>query len=156
MHLEERVRTGGRHIELSAFRKLPGMPFAYSSPKEYLRLWDGSERLEPDLAIIATGAKTFDDFRFLRLRWEVAFSSIGSKWKGVDTGGDFQPWLSPTRHVELWANNGRQAREFGIARHGTDAQVLQSSKLWFRPGLTYPYTSSIGFGPRIFNDDLIL
>ena len=141
---------------LSIFRQIPGTPFAYRKPQEILQLWEDSHRLDPDLASVATGGKTFDDERFLRLRWEVPPSSLGDRWLSVDTGGDYQPWVSPPVFTEDWQNEGKLVRDRAIARYGTDAQVMQSSKFWFKPGLAYPYTSSIGFGPRIFPAGTIL
>ena len=68
----------------------------------------------------------------------------------VDTGGDYQPWVSPPVFTEDWQCDGKMVRENAIARHGSDAQVIQSRKFWFKPGLAYPYTSSIGFGTSFF------
>jgi hypothetical protein len=143
-------------INLYAFSKLPGNALAYDAPKEYLKMWVNGPHLQPKFGTIATGGKTFDDFRFLRLRWEVQEISLINDWKSVDTGGDYQPWISPSRFIQNWKNHGKENREFAIDRHGTDAQVIQSSKYWFTSGLSYPLTSSIGFGPRVFPSDTIL
>ena len=148
-------RPKGLH-SLSTFRQIPGTPFAYSRPPELLQLWRNGHRLEPDLASVVTGGKTFDDERFLRLRWEVNPTALADRWLSVDTGGDYQPWVSPSAFVEDWENGGQAVRENAIARYGTDAQVMQSSKFWFKPGIAYPYTTSIGFGPRIFPSGTIL
>lgn len=142
-------RNPSKSIDFGYFRSIPGNSFAYAAPIEYLQLWRSGKRLDPNLATVATGGKTFDDARFLRLRWEVPANSIGSKWLSVDTGGDYQMWFSPSAFVQNWAENGREMRTFANMKHGTDAQVMQSSKHWFKAGIAYPYTSSIGFGPRI-------
>jgi hypothetical protein len=144
------------YINLKSFSKLPGNSFAYAAPKEHLMLWISGVSLQPRYGTVATGGKTFDDFRFLRLWWEIPPEDFSSKWRRVDTGGDYQPWISPLLFVQRWANDGAEVRAFAIERHGTDAQVMQSSKFWFKPALSYPLTSSIGFGPRIFPRDAIL
>lgn len=141
---------------LSLFRHIPGMPFSYNILPEVLQIWRTPHRLDPDLATVATGGKTFDDERFLRLRWEIAPPSLNDRWLSVDTGGDYQPWVSPPLFTEDWQDDGRVVRENAISRYGTDAQVMQSSKFWLKPGLAYPYTSSIGFGTRIFPAGTIL
>ena len=143
-------------INFDYFKLIPGNSYAYSAPTDFLELWKAGIRLDPDLATVATGGKTFNDERFLRLRWEIIPTEIGSKWVSVDTGGDYQPWYSPSVFVQKWLSDGKEMREFAIARHGTDAQVMQSSRLWSKPGLSYPLTSSIGFGPRIFPSGTIL
>jgi hypothetical protein len=142
--------------DLRLFGCIPGVPFAFNKPDSIINLWKHLNRLDPDLATVATGGKTFDDERFLRLRWEVVPSTLGIYWLSVDTGGDYQPWISPSPFVQDWREDGRYVREFAIKRHGTDAQVMQSSKFWFKSGLSYPLTSSIGFGPRIFPKGTIL
>lgn len=136
-------------VDFSYFRSVPGNSFAYSASREYLKLWQRGYRLDPDLATVSTGEKTFDDFRFLRVRWEIKPNTISQKWFSVDTGGDYQVWCAPSVFVQNWLNDGAEMRAFAISRHGTDAQVIQSSKRWFRSGLSYPYTSSIGFWPRV-------
>ncbi|MBA3726736.1 MAG: hypothetical protein H0W86_09860 [Armatimonadetes bacterium] len=155
-YLSQWVKRPDGQRALSDFQQIPGTPFAYEKPRELLHLWRNPHRLEPDLATVATGGKTFDDERFLRLRWEVSPQACGDRWLSVDTGGDYQPWVSPSVFTEDWENEGKAVRENAIARHGTSAQVMQSSKLWFKAGLAYPYTSSIGFGPRIFPKGTIL
>lgn len=150
------ARSPNGFINFDYFKLIPGNSFAYSAPTDFLELWKAGIRLDPDLATVATGGKTFNDERFLRLRWEINPLEIGSKWVSVDTGGDYQPWYSPSVYLQKWLSDGQEMREFAIARHGTDAQVMQSSKLWFKAGLSYPLTSSIGFGPRIFPSGTIL
>lgn len=136
-------------VDFSYFRSIPGNSFSYAAPIEYLKLWSGGARLDPDLATVATGGKTFDDARFLRLRWEVIPDRLDEIWASVDTGGDYQLWYAPSAYVQKWGQDGAEIRSFAMTRHSTDAQVMQSSKHWNKPGISYPYTSSIGFSPRI-------
>ncbi len=154
-YLRNSVDADRIEIDLSLFKFAPGNAFAYSAPLEYLDLLQKNQKLDPDLAVVATGGKTFDDFRFLRLRWEVPPSLIGDKWISVDTGGDYQPWLSPSVFVQNWRQDGHELRTFATSKRGTDAQAAQGSKNWFKPGLSYPYTSSIAFGPRILPKNTI-
>jgi hypothetical protein len=102
----------------------------------------------PDYSTVALGNHTFDDERFLRLRWEVSPFTIGKKWFGYEKGGEYQPYYSPTPLLLNWESNGEELRAFEKDRHGTDAQVIQSISLWWKPGITYPRVTSVGFGPR--------
>lgn len=143
------VATPTASVDFSIFRSIPGNMFSYAAPVSYLKLWKRSARLDPDLATVATGGKTFDDARFLRLRWEVLPHQLKTKWATVDTGGDYQMWYAPPVFVQNWEREGAEIRSFAMEKHATDAQVMQSSKHWHKPGISYPYTSSIGFAPRI-------
>jgi len=134
--------------KLSRFRNLFAYPFCYHMSDEKLALWGDPHRIDPDHATVALGNHTFDDERFLRLRWEVPANIINRKWFGYEKGGEYQPYFSSTPLLLNWGDGGRELRQFQIDRNGTDAQVMQSNSLWWKPGITYPRVSSVGFGPR--------
>jgi hypothetical protein len=136
---------------LNEFRMLFAAPFCYHVPSFELDLWKQPSRLDPSLAVVALGNHTFNDERFLRLRFEVPSSSIGSEWVPFEKGGEYQPFLSPTKLIYNWAMDGREARAYQIGIYGTDAQTIQSISFWFREGITYSRVSSIGFGPRLLS-----
>ncbi len=133
---------------LQVFQRLYGIPFCYHVDSQKLHLWMIYNTLEPAIGQVVNGNHTFDDTRFLRLRWEVEPSTVGQTWFGYEKGGDYQPFFSPTPLLYKWFANGKEARAFQIGSYGTDAQVIQSISFWFKEGITYPRVSSIGFGPR--------
>jgi hypothetical protein len=140
-------------IDLRPFLTLDRSPFAFHAPDALLELWSStSERLEPSLAVVRTGQKTFDDFRFLRLRWECLEGDAG--WIAYQKGGDYHPYVEPSHLVIDWRDDGRAMKDHAQNRHGTTAQVMQSSEYWFRPGLTAPRMGS-QFGTRILGPDEI-
>lgn len=150
------VTTPDPPVNFSTVGVVPGSPFILSQPDSSIDLWERAARLEPDFAIVATGAKTFDDFRFLRTWWEVPEASLAVRWFPIDVGGDYKPGFSSPKLVQNWHANGREIRAKSVSERRTEAQVIQSSKYWFRPSLSYPYTSSVGFGPRLFFADTII
>jgi hypothetical protein len=147
--LQRWTQSAGRGTDLSNTATVPGSPFVVSSTTALSELWRCPFRLQPDHAVVATGGKTFDDFRFLRVWWEVDIAALGDKWLPVDVGGDYMPGLAIPRLVQNWHNNGREVRAKSRQERGTDAQVMQSSRFWFQNAISFPYTSSIGFGPRL-------
>lgn len=140
---------------LSDFSHIATTPFAFHSSPTILSLWRGKGRLEPDLGRVATGNHTFDDERFLRLRWEAPSDQIGSRWKVFDKGGEYQPFLAPSPLLLDWLDDGQELRDLNRDRYGSDAQVMQSSKYWFKPGLCYSHVSSVAFGPRVLPSGVI-
>ena len=140
----------------STIRLIPGHSINLNLSKGVSTVWERTQQLDPDYASVVKGGTTFDDFRFLRCWWETPPTELGTRWLSVDTGGDYQLFMAPSPFVENWALDGSEVRTNAILRYGTDAQVKQSSKYWFRPGISYPYTSSIGFGPRVFPANTIL
>lgn len=129
------------------FIRVAEAPYCHHVPKNLLALWKRTGRLE-NVARIAKGNTTFDDFRFLRLWYEVPAGSM-DKWKPYRSGGDFQPFFAASRLRIDWANDGAAVRTWGASKHGSDAQVMQSSELWFRAGLGYPRVGTLGFGVRV-------
>src|SRR5258708_216441 len=134
---------------LTRFQKLFNWPLCYHITDDKLSLWDSDHRLEPDLATVVLGNHTFDDERFLRLRWEVAPNTIGTRWFAYEKGGEYQPFIAPPHLLFNWVDNGAEAREHTRANYGTDDQTMQSISWWYKPGLAYSRVSSVGFGPRI-------
>lgn len=129
------------------FTRVAEAPYCHHVPKNLLALWKRSGRLE-HVARIAKGNTTFDDFRFLRLWYEVPAGSI-DKWKPYRSGGDFQPFFAASRLRVDWGDDGAAVRAWGTGKHGSDAQVMQSSELWLRAGLGYPRVGTLGFGVRV-------
>jgi hypothetical protein len=160
--LESQLREAAfRRIPLQRFRQLPLAPLCYHVSDAVLGLFEISAPIDPSICTVAVGNNTFDDFRFVRLRWEVCPDAIGDVWFPYEIGGEYQAFIAPSVALYRWGREGREARAFQIGSFGTDAQVRQSSKWWFAPGITYPRVSSIAFGPRwmpsghIFSGDSI-
>ena len=76
-------------------------------------------------------------------------SESDSDWRPFQKGGPFQPYFSPSHLLVDWRNDGAALKESALQRVGTTAQVMQSSSLWGRAGLTYAHVSSVGFGVRV-------
>lgn len=92
---------------------------------------------------VKQGLATADDFRFLRLWWEVPASGVGAgrRWRPFAKGGDFSPYYAEISLVVDWEDDGRRIREFGRGR-------VQNTQFYFRAGLTWPYKSDSGFSVR--------
>ncbi len=96
--------------------------------------------LSPTFATVTKGNCTFDDFRFIRTWWEVPPTLVGVRWQRWQKGGEYQPFISSTPYLIDWAkeDDGASLRDFGRQVVGTDAQVAQSSKYWWKAGLVGP------------------
>ncbi|MCY2963633.1 MAG: BREX-1 system adenine-specific DNA-methyltransferase PglX, partial [Planctomycetota bacterium] len=140
---------------LQDFRHIATTPFAFHSCPVLLKLWNKAERLQPTLARVATGNHTFDEERFIRLRWEVPMEQLDERWKSFEKGGEYQPFFAGSPLVLDWKDDGKELRHLNVTKHGSDAQVMQSSKYWYRSGLCYSHVSSVGFGPRVLPKNAI-
>jgi hypothetical protein len=143
-------------LSLEDIGAIPGKPFCLHASSNILSQWRVDTTLDPHTAVVATGNHTFDDERFLRLRHEkVEKVDEPSIWATFEKGGEYQPFMSPTPLLLQWKNDGAELRELNIAAYGSDAQVMQSSKHWNRPGLCYTHVSSVGFSPRILQSNIV-
>ena len=136
-------------VDLIRLRSIPNLVITLEAVRGQTAEWH-EERLslDPHLAVVAKGATTFDDNRFVRLFWEVASESV-TNWRPFDKGGDYQPFWAPTKYLLNWRDEGREIRTHGRQAAGTDAQVMQSSKLWGRLGLVAPEVAGPRFGPKV-------
>lgn len=131
----------------SQFQLIAETPYCHHLALELLDRWRKGGRLH-EFAQIAKGNTTFDDFRFLRF-WPEVPGHSAEEWKVYRSGGDFQPFFAASVLKIFWADDGKAARAFGASKHGSDAQVMQSSDLWYKAGLAYPRVGTLGFGLRV-------
>jgi len=142
------VRTRAEVRDIRGLDSIPGSPLALHMPGSLVDLWDAAHRLEPALAKVRTGCKSFDDARFVRASWEVGPSGLLRGWRRYLKGGEYQPYVSWSHLVIDWRDEGRELRNLATSE-GRLAQVMQSSTHWGSAGLCYPRMSSVGFAARI-------
>lgn len=149
----ERQLADARRVSLDTFAAIDGIPFAFHTSSEQLGAWGETERFEPELAEVRSGGNTFDNFRFLRARWEVPPLEIGTDYLSFQKGGEYTPYWASSHLVLRWHRDGHEIKDFAV-RKGVLPQVLQSSSYWRRAGLTYPRVNSRGaLGVRILPEE---
>lgn len=140
-------------ISRSAMRLLPKSTILYQLPEAVFESLQSDNRLEPRYATAREGGKTFDNERFLRLRWEVSPSEPG--WVTYAKGGAYAFGVSPPTLVVNWRHDGAELRAVNQRLNGSTSQVRQASKYWYRPGVTYSKRSSRGFSARLMPEGTI-
>lgn len=138
--------------EPSSFAAVPTSPFSYWVSDRIRGLFLGLPRFESSGRIARHGLATHDDFRWLRLAWEVPpFPS--DAWAPMAKGGAFSPTYSDVHLVLLWGPLGRWLKASKEDRLRRGEITENNSKLWseshyFRPGLTWARRSQRGLGIR--------
>lgn len=134
--LLEAIRHGncGWHYKVAAseFTHIPGEPLVYWLPRSLRDCFDKGVKLE-HVAEPRIGMATCDNERFLRLWFEVPFSSIkfhaksrtealesGRKWFPHHKGGEFRRWYGNLEYVVNWENDGH---ELQTTKHPTADRV---------------------------------
>lgn len=116
------------------FAQVPGAPFAYWVSEDLRSIFSREERFESSERTAKQGLATADDFRFVRLWWEVAHQSLGKDWYVFAKGGAYSPFYADLHLVVNWSGKGRELGAFA-------GSVIRNPQFYFRPGLTWPLRS---------------
>ncbi|MEI7928390.1 MAG: BREX-1 system adenine-specific DNA-methyltransferase PglX, partial [Verrucomicrobiales bacterium] len=141
----ERFRT----VCFADLNPLPSRPFAYWVPSEISNLFTIPKKLEPAILEARQGLRTLDNFRFLRLWWEVKQdSAFGSSWVFHLKGGPFQKFFSNPHLLCAWKNAGAEIKALVEAKYGSVSRIIQAQDFYFRFGLTFTRRTSSRLGVR--------
>ncbi len=165
----------GRHeFEPASLTVVPGRPIVYWWREPELRGF-AVYRLLGDEYAIASGIKTGDDLRFLRLWPEVSTfvlpprsvpTSGSCRWQFYIKGAAGSEWFEAATDVILWSTNGLELNVFGA--HVAPGTVrMRDPDLYFRLGISFSpigatfsarahrYPSLIGdTGPSVLTPDV--
>jgi hypothetical protein len=124
--------------QMTAFTAVPGDMLAYWCSERWLKRFADCPTAA-DLGVIAKkGLETGDDFRYLRLLWEVPTDQISpfSRWTPFSKGGEYRPWLEDLHLAFDW-------------RFKMLARRTSNSELYGLPGLTYTERTTSNYAARV-------
>lgn len=144
------------------FRKIPGIPVAYSMPNELVSQFEKGNILR-SYVDAKSGQNTGDNGKFVRFWFELGYSTIGfgvgkledtlvecPKWYPYNKGGEFRKWYGNFDNVVNWAGNGRDIKAYAVVRNngGHWSRYIQNLEFMLREGITWTFISSSYFGAR--------
>jgi hypothetical protein len=134
----------------SKMLNLPESRVLYSLPDSIVSLLKADEKMGSRTFIAKQGMKTFNDFRFLRLRQEVSPDRIGQsgEWEPLSKGGPYAIFYADLPLLVYWNKSGNELAEENKRVNGQTAQARQASVYYRLPGATYSRRSSKDFGVR--------
>ena len=146
------------NVPWSRLSHTPAKKFLYYLPNEIFDLLQSKHIFEPEIGTVRQGMGTFNDYRFVRLLWEVSPVSIGKNktWEPLAKGGPFAKYYGQIHLLVNWGDNGAQLCEVNISRNGQTAQVRQASDYWRLGGCTYSKRSVKGFSARALPKQCIM
>jgi hypothetical protein len=159
--LLESIRFGNMSnvylADRSGFLTVPLAKFLYSLPSSFLSLFRTGARFAEDFAETRLGMRTFDDFRFIRMRVECVPEQIGQSktWVPLTKGGPFATFYSDLPLVVWWDGDGKQVCEVNRIVNGQTAQSRQASSHYYRCGGTYSRRAK-DFGVRVLPAGFII
>ena len=131
-------------ISQNIIKRIPGGVFGYWAPVEFLKRFRESGSFRQDIGAVRQGLATADDFRFVRLSWEVVPDSIGPdrRWSRFSKGGEYSPPYDDIHLVVDWADDGKQLRSLSSAR-------VQNEKWYHKAGATYTVRTASAFAAKV-------
>ena len=139
--LEAALRSPERALGRQWFEVAPrtfcavsGSPFAYWVSDELRAVFTSLPKLESQGRIARRGVNTNDDYRFLRLSWEVS----GNRWALHVKGGSWSPFHADPQMKVKWGQGGEELIAERLTARMYKFAIVPSRELYNRPGLTWP------------------
>ena len=110
---------------------LPGAWFDYWVGEEILGFFAKHPPLQDDGRVVSRGISAGDNFRFLRLLWELPSTARARGWVPVSKGGEFSRYWDDIHLAIDWRHEAEPYREVGGAR-------IFNLDLQGQPGVYWP------------------
>lgn len=133
-------------IEPDVFSVVEGSPFAYWIADSVKRAYLHLPKMQETPRENKSGLSTADDFRFLRLNWEI--KSGDRDWKNFSKGGRFSRFYFDLHLTVNWRKNGRDVYEF-------PGSTIRNPGFYFRPGLTWPSRTKSHLSVRVLPENCV-
>ncbi len=129
------------------FGQIPGAPFAYWISSRVQSTFTSFPPFDDERSGRATrcGLGTLDDFRFLRLAWEVTPDLTG--WVTYYHGGTFRLFYDEFPLLVRWAHGGSEVKRFVEQKVGSASRKVQGEEKYFSQGFVFPRRTR-GFAPK--------
>ncbi|MEK8089209.1 BREX-1 system adenine-specific DNA-methyltransferase PglX [Thermithiobacillus plumbiphilus] len=142
-------------IPQDVIQRIPGNVFAYWAPVVFLDRFQVAESFQENVATVRQGLATADDFRFVRLAWEVPPAAIGTeqRWRRFSKGGEYSPPYDDIHLLVDWGVDGEQIKASVCQKYpylnGNWSFVVKNSDLYFQAGATYTVRTASAFAAKV-------
>ncbi|MFA7679135.1 type II restriction endonuclease subunit M [Pseudomonas aeruginosa] len=135
-----------------SFRSVPGAPFAYWVSTKVLGTFLNLPPLESGGRTAQHGGSTKDDFRFIRVYWEIS-ANDRTRWHSFAKGGAYSLFYADVYLVVNWHDDARELEAALLHKYpylGESANwVLHRECNYGVPGITWPSRTLSGLGMRV-------
>jgi hypothetical protein len=145
-----------------SFFDLPESRISYSASTSLRANFKRFPQFEGNTGRIRQGLATADNFRFIRLVWEVAPDTIGSsaedmqgdsprRWAFFAKGGEYSPVYADIHLLVNWESDGEEMKNWASSLYNNShwSRIIKNVDCYFLPGLTFPRRTASGFGPQV-------
>ena len=142
-------------VSPKSFKDIPGCSFAYWVSSEVRSLFKKFPPFGSSGRTVTQGLGTADDFRFVRVWWEVGENLLNRKWKPYAKGGAYSSYYSDIYLLVNWGSDGDELRNFLDIKTGNIRSRVRGADKYFLPGFTYTSFTNLGFAPRVLPEGCI-
>lgn len=136
-------------ISADSFLGIPGATFSYWVSAKVRNSFETFDGTEGSTRSAKQGLATSDDFRFLRLFWEVT----SEDWVLFAKGGEYSQYYSDVHLVVNWSSLGDEIRANLNDKGGIRSNIWMLDETianyFLRPGITWPRRTQKGLGMRV-------
>jgi hypothetical protein len=145
--------TASSHVFLQEscfFESLPAKRIAYWITRPFADAFVELSPLEGNYGYARQGLASADNFRFVRLAWEVSpikqfgygrRADSNAKWFSFAKGGEYTPFFQDLHLVINYEGEGQELTAF-------PGSVIRNPSFYLKPALTYSERTASGFSPR--------
>lgn len=137
-------------VNPATLERIPGAPFSYWASDSTRINFEAMPPLESGSRTAKQGLATADDFRFVRLWWEVQQEQIYSIWFPFAKGGAYAPYYADHQLVVNWQDFGREIRNLFTPGSTRIASRPQNIDFYFKPGVTWSDRTTSLFSARVW------
>jgi|TARA_A100001391_G_scaffold177450_3_gene141312 hypothetical protein len=164
IHLLKNGREGDNFFrrQVKQFSVFEDMPYVYWINDSIAKKIAARPVVEPSECSIRVGLQTGDDFRFLRLWWEVRDDQVvipkkhdaveiqrqsielskRKRWAWYSKTESASPILSSIHLYVNWFNDGAEIKAYHVGNGHSASKYVMSESMYFRPGFSYMLRSS--------------
>jgi hypothetical protein len=130
------------------FGSIERSPFAYWISDKIRSLFSTLPKLESEGRTAKQGLATADDFRFVRLWWEIPENQFRKRWFPFAKGGKYSEFYSDISLLINWDKGGLELKSF-------KGSVIRNPSYYRMPGITWTNSTTKEFSCRALPDDCI-
>jgi hypothetical protein len=120
----------------ASFSHIPGSPLVYWVGEKVRRVFTTLPPFRSSDRLVCLGDHPSDDFRYLRLYWEVPAQPISREWKPYIKGGKYSPYYRDNLLVVDW-DSARQTYRGFYGRPGRSNEKPSNYSRFFHAGITW-------------------
>ena len=135
-------------VDDKEFYSLPSTSFAYWTSANLRATFKNKPMFEAEGRIARQGTATADDFRFLRLTWELG-RPLDSTNMGFAKGGKYSPYYADIYLWLRWKAEGNEIKNLFDKDTGALQSRPQNTEHFGRPGLAWPRRTKSRLSMRV-------